>query len=66
MLRRGVSSLNKLEALEEQEADANRVVEPSSGPSGSELSFPQLFNQILPDFSDPLFWGDTGMPAKTQ
>jgi hypothetical protein len=40
MLRRGVSSLNELEALEEREADVNRVVEPSAGPSGSELSFP--------------------------
>jgi hypothetical protein len=40
MLWRGVSSLNELEALEEREADANRVIEPSAGPSGSKLSFP--------------------------
>jgi hypothetical protein len=40
ILRRGVSSLDELEALEEREADANRVVEPSAGPSGSKLSFP--------------------------
>jgi hypothetical protein len=35
MLRRGVSSLNELEALEEQEANANRVIKPSTSPSGS-------------------------------
>jgi hypothetical protein len=35
ILRRGVSSLNKLEALEEREADANRVIKPSTGSSGS-------------------------------
>jgi hypothetical protein len=35
ILRQGVSSLNKLEALEEREADANRVIEPSAGLSGS-------------------------------
>ena len=35
ILRRGVSSLDKLEALEEREADINRVVELSAGPSGS-------------------------------
>ena len=55
ILRRGVSSLDELEALEEQEADANRVVESPAVPSGSQLSFPQLFDQILPDFSNPLF-----------
>jgi hypothetical protein len=66
ILRRGVSSLNELEALEEQEADANRVVEPSASPPSSQLSFPQLFNQILLDFSDSLFWEGAGMPAETQ
>ena len=66
ILRRGVSSLDELEALEEQEADANRVIESPASPSGSQLSFPQLFNQILPDFSNPLFQEGAGMPAKTQ
>ena len=35
ILRRGVSSLDELEALEEREADVNRVINSPAGLSGS-------------------------------